>query len=826
MDSKLYEARRNELIDLLKETLKIDELNKDTRENLEKIRRKSVENNFEICLTGEFQGGKSTTFNMLCDGRDISPRGKNGGGIKTSACIISAMNLADDSAPEIAEISWRNSEELLKGSYEIIMPFLHKNHDKRFPLSMGFEGLSKEFKLDRNEDLQLAEDALRDYWQHKKWGNDDQKLDLLQISTLQIRFYNKGFKDLNQKSTKVDDLQNIVTFPENWQELWTQGFDAPFEFSEIRFTYIARVLVRLHSQNLKRLGCVITDAPGLFASKWDSELADQAMNRADAIWYLASGARQMSDGDIKAIKSIIESGHGKKLFFTINGKQNTFKNITTKFIPSNIALLENKANIKAQPESMMFYDAFLAFKSGQGINIFENRKQFDARSKNILLEEGKESEFDDQNPSGIWKSQVKRQLEILEYPKRDKFVGLDQPSINYITEISAKNNVLNTIEGSVLPKKFESILIDCGADPAAEALVEFELELKNIENSAKITKDEHEKKIKENNEKFSIFKSESTEIIDKYLNNNSVDKSIAFELYNFVKTESIKNTSDECAEKLIKEVFTADKILSALNPFSKVTKKDLEIEAKSIMEGVFNQKTKNSATKYLNIIKSGESAAYESGIKTKVELVSEVIRNKYELIADDLMLPHDVFKLSGEFEKDCKILNADKDSIAIGMNAQSIDLGIIMAGLITAICGIIAVCMSHPGGWIAILVGLIAFIFIDGDEKISSKLSDKLKISLDNSLNDPTISAKAVNEISQHTSKFRVFYKVAFEGKLNSQADLLSARVEQARKDHMQSTAVLQEKAAWSEKARTEKIEPIRRKINAFKDAVKKDLGK
>ena len=77
-----YNVRRNELLGLLERVQKLD-LTDYCRNQLAPIHKKCLENQFEIVLSGEFQGGKSTTFNTLCDGRDLSPRGLNGGGSST-----------------------------------------------------------------------------------------------------------------------------------------------------------------------------------------------------------------------------------------------------------------------------------------------------------------------------------------------------------------------------------------------------------------------------------------------------------------------------------------------------------------------------------------------------------------------------------------------------------------------------------------------------------------------------------------------------------------------------------------------------------------------
>ena len=75
MTPEVYENKRNELIALLGEVIKdAPAIEGKTRDELDATIDRLKRNSFEIVLVGEFQGGKSTTFNAMC-GREISPMG-------------------------------------------------------------------------------------------------------------------------------------------------------------------------------------------------------------------------------------------------------------------------------------------------------------------------------------------------------------------------------------------------------------------------------------------------------------------------------------------------------------------------------------------------------------------------------------------------------------------------------------------------------------------------------------------------------------------------------------------------------------------------------
>ena len=329
-----YETRRNELLKLLERTTGL-EIPKGYAKNLADIRKKCLENQFEIVLVAQFQGGKSTTFNTLCDGRDLSPRGLGGGGIKTSAAIISAQNISDgetkNGMDEWAEITFKSKYEIQYGMFDILHEIL--SEDQNFKNSVIKTGVKEEdylckisspaefakiLDLDNSTHRKAVRDTLNiwwDQWNANKGSLSSDELDRLRIATLIDRFYNiPEYKELISKTTTgIYDFQSLVAFPTDWAPRWSDGQKASFKLSEIAFIFIARTLLRIKSKNLARVGCRISDCPGLFANAFDTNVTTKAIMHSDAVWYLIGGEKQIGQQDLKALAYIKNMGMADKI---------------------------------------------------------------------------------------------------------------------------------------------------------------------------------------------------------------------------------------------------------------------------------------------------------------------------------------------------------------------------------------------------------------------------------------------------------------------------------------------------------------------------------
>ena len=343
-----YTKFRDELVGIIDEFVthkaEVDPQGKSIQQ-LSSVRKRLMESQFEIALIGEFQGGKSTTFNALCGGREISPRGLGTGGVKTSAAVITAQNIAGnetrDGMNEWAEITW-----LTKPTLQSRIAYALNLEDKGVLPSVA-----------------ELENATKMAWKNLSADDDDER-DMLQVATLQLRLLkSKEFDSIVSRNlVAIDEFQKYVQFPKNWEMRWGEkGYEADFTIEESLFAALDSVLVRIHSEYLQKLGCRITDCPGLFVSKWDTERALEVMSRSNAVWYLLNGNKEMGQEQKRVLQSIRQGGWHPKCFFTLNVKGD--ESSTDAILRANVAKIKNAGfNV----ENRVFkYNAAVAFRLAQ-----------------------------------------------------------------------------------------------------------------------------------------------------------------------------------------------------------------------------------------------------------------------------------------------------------------------------------------------------------------------------------------------------------------------------------------------------------------------------
>ena len=206
-----------------------------------------------IAIVGDFDSGKSTTFNALCDGRDISPRRLFGGDLKTNSVLIAAESIIGDETKdglaEWAEVSFKTPEEIDIGLASILrQPLMDSTacrkynamlSDEQFKAAMStdddFLGL---VDLDNDEcraALIDAANALWGKWQENRASLSYEELDELRIATLQLRFYGSAeYREMTSRTVfSLDTFQNLLTVPKNWMIRWENGPDSWFMLDEV-----------------------------------------------------------------------------------------------------------------------------------------------------------------------------------------------------------------------------------------------------------------------------------------------------------------------------------------------------------------------------------------------------------------------------------------------------------------------------------------------------------------------------------------------------------------------------------------------------------------
>lgn len=274
---------------------------------------------YTLVLIGAFQSGKSTLFNYLCDGRELSPVGPNGGGLRTSGCKVIARPIPEGDE-ERAVITWRKPEELLAALGTTLIKYYEKP-------SSAAALTAKEVDLDNGEDRdKLASFAIKELTNPGASLSGEER-ELLRFTLVVCRFY-KQFAEKCKAGASTSTPEAAVAFtsyPQDWEKKWvlTKEQDnwkelSEFTEEEVNFAFCGGVELYIDSPVLRSIGCSIIDCPGLFISKWDTEIATQCIKEANAILYMFAGSKSLTAEDVTALKECVRMGGAHKMIFGAN----------------------------------------------------------------------------------------------------------------------------------------------------------------------------------------------------------------------------------------------------------------------------------------------------------------------------------------------------------------------------------------------------------------------------------------------------------------------------------------------------------------------------
>ena len=398
---------------------------------------------FTLALVGCFQCGKSTLFNYLCDGRELSPTGSGGGGIRTSGCRVSAHPLANAREKEYAKISWRSKEDLINSFGDVLMN--------------DFPDLSV-IDLDKaNDCAKLKKKALELY----KKDTEGKKLDkeMLRFVMIVAHFYPK-YKERCAKGEEEkapEKAAAIASYPRSWDARWDEvekkGDMRVFSVDDVAFAFCAGIDYYLDSENLRDLGCSIVDCPGFFASKWDTSVAEKCLDRANAILYVFKGDTQLSEDDEKTIRACVDRCGKHKILFGANlrGSRTQWRMISEESTSPRLA------KIMGAPVEVYEFHAAMALRACE-LGLLENGSLSDISRQAInrdIEREKKQSEKMDV----FLKNQLKRHFVNMEndFPSEEK-------DANDYEMLSGAPEFIMAASAVLVSRKGRSILIEQGID--------------------------------------------------------------------------------------------------------------------------------------------------------------------------------------------------------------------------------------------------------------------------------------------------------------------------------------------------------------------------
>ncbi len=316
-----YNFHRSRLIDFCGKAdnvlKKAAELQKRT-ESYENPAEKLKADTYTLVLIGAFQSGKSTLFNYLCDGRELSPVGPGGGGIRTSGCQVTAHPIKEGEK-ERAEIVWRSPAELLSALGCCLLEYFEE------PSSTSAI-TEKEVNLASAADREkLAGFAVQKLTAPEEKLSDSDR-ELLRFTLIVCKFYGQfAARCSSGKSTcSLEESVKLSSYPQDWCSKWlhieeTQDWSLPgFTADEVNFAFCGGVELFLDSPILRSLGCSIIDCPGLFISKWDTDIATRCIREANAILYMFGGNKALTQEDLAALQTAVQLGGRHKIIFGAN----------------------------------------------------------------------------------------------------------------------------------------------------------------------------------------------------------------------------------------------------------------------------------------------------------------------------------------------------------------------------------------------------------------------------------------------------------------------------------------------------------------------------
>ena len=502
--ARWYKTKHDQLLDLLRRAV---EAPAPERHNaaLKAVDAKCKEDQFDVVLLGKFQDGKSTTLDTLCCGREVSPQGS--GTTPTSAVPVSVQALSAEENEEWGEVRFKSKRELageLFDTFELDFVTPDKEHPlKKF--SFGNEGAPRDrfcdnFEFDNQEHLEIARSALQAAWSQynesadSKFRFSTRQRQLMEVCTLVTRFYGtKAYREmLSDVRHPVDGVGGFVWFPSDWSENATMGFDYDISFDDVRFAFVDSVVLHIRSPFLEKLGCRVTDCPGLDASAYDKEITRRALLKADGVLFVHKCDRMIGASSLGELFDFVQqTGRTTRTVLALNlwgiGRDVATNDTTDR--RGRPAPCVVNASVKAiRKENFDFpigwCHVLLAYLSALGRRWCETKKPFSEVERRWLAEKANEA-IGSQTDESLWLSALKDTNSCFRVPALDAISALDMHAVEEVWEVSNFEKLLGSVSETVLREKVGSILVDNGSRKALETLIAHETELDLAEKEAR-----------------------------------------------------------------------------------------------------------------------------------------------------------------------------------------------------------------------------------------------------------------------------------------------------------------------------------------------------
>jgi hypothetical protein len=867
---EVFEQKRNELVRLLDEADSlVEDLRKsgfslelpdELREGVNRTRERCYENLFDIVLIAPFQSGKSTTIGVFCDGREISPRGLGGGGIKTSSCIVKVQNLQNKDEEEKAIVNWRTDEDLNRRISEIV-------------------GTDDPMDFRSSEGKRRLEQALlREMVCYKNNPSGYEKIDQLRFALIVITYaeHPELIAVKSKQNFGIQEIQEMIRFPKSFTTRWNSCLNSEshiaeeFDVRDVMYAFVDEVICKIHSHTLQRAGMAIIDAPGLFISVYDTQVATMAMQRASAIWYLFDGNRQPSSEDKKALRTIKDAGFAEKVFFGVNYRRNPEEIRREGGIEDEI--LTTIRQLGFTNNYLLYYNAFLALRAMQG-NLLLSKNLDSQTEEQIVLDANliftiKQTD----NVQTAWLKTTKKVLGTVHPEDEDDGVslirsladnGICESVVNTLMEVSGWNQVTGEIKKYVFENKATSVLVDMGCQPVISILKNIENNLQRQEQEASKVKDIAEQEWKEAQEKVDNFVRQSNKLVKDYIEKRW-DEILADDFWKtamFACTDEVARISSELIDQemstlnVLGDGFTQVKNAAAdlwnnfaswsnttilgdagiiLGEASKA--ETLKEKCQGIIRRSFEEQFGIYSLGWFNRVKDGDNEKYNDQISRKVVRLCEEIQSEWDRSIDENIylkgLDINIPKFTGDIGSDIRQLNV-KQSLENQLQGMADQIGSdfftklasfesLLAGGIAAVA-FLPLDFVLPGLGITLTLisaAMAAFssAVTRNDYSRTDELRSKIVSELKNTLRVNEVQIKI--NLQGKLSVFRLFYESSIHQSLEKIRTELQEIIYESQERFNQAQVRRMEIAETALNIRSNHVEPLSNKMNAFKSSV------
>ncbi len=510
--ARWYKTKHDQLLDLLRRAVEAPAPERHN-EALKAVEEKCKADQFDVVFLGEFQSGKSTTLDILCGGREISPQGS--GITPTSSVPVSIEALQPGEPDEWAEIKFKDKRILASELFsafegEILDP--ESNHQlKQFVA--GEEGSARDrfcsaLDFDNPANLNYARSSLKEAWgryhenSESKYRFSTRQRQLMEVVTLVVRFYDsqERLEMSGKERCPVSEVRGYVWFPTDWQENASQGFDYDITFDDARFAFVEKVILHIDSHFAKQLGCRVTDCPGLDASAYDKEITQRALRRADGVLYFHQCKKAIGASALGSMFEFVEdTGRTSKTVLALHLWGIPCGKALGDYIDHNgrkktgvVPGCKQQLAKENYHFPVIWCHVLLAYLSAIADKKLRTGEPFAAQERCWLYEKAGE---EGDPPTGwsderLWLAALHEINHLFKVPGLDTITALDATAVQAVGKASNFDELLGAVKETVLREKTGSILIDNGSKKALETLRSHETELQLKEDVAK----ENEKK--------------------------------------------------------------------------------------------------------------------------------------------------------------------------------------------------------------------------------------------------------------------------------------------------------------------------------------------